>query len=101
MSGVNELIGVGFQSVVAVIDLLTGTAKRAFAVLPSVLYPVKFDIPFGCIKSLANGVFAVGGFGAVQTSAGKQRREFCYRNAVKLVFIDVVDAGLFVGYLVF
>ena len=99
--GVDELIGVGFQSIGAVIDILACSAKRAFAILPSVLYPVKFDISLRRIKSLADGIFAVGGFGAIHTSAGKQRGEFRNGNAIELVLVNVVDAGSFVGYLGF
>jgi len=98
---VNELIGVGFQSVVPVIDFLIGAAKGAFTIVPGVLDTVEYNITFGRIKSFADGIFAIGSFRAIHTSAGEQGSQLSDGNAEELIFVNMVDAGLLVGYLAF
>ena len=62
---------------------------------------IKKDIALLGFKTFANGIFAIGRFGAIKTAARQQRGEFCDGDAEKLVFINVIDALILVGDFVF
>ena len=92
--GVNERIGVGLESVAAVIVSLIGTAILAPAVHPCVLYAREPDVAIVVGKALRNRVRALGMLRAIHAPSRKQAGEMRDANAEHLLCQDVSDALL-------
>ncbi len=93
----DELVGVGFEFLAALIVGLVRSAEGAAAVDPVVFDAFEADVAFGGVEGLADGILAVGGLGAVDRAAREQRGQFRDGETVKLVLEDMVDALLPVG----
>jgi hypothetical protein len=94
---VDELVRMGFEFLVALVIFLAGSAERAVALPPGVLHAIKSDISLLVAESAADGIFAIGGFGAIDGSAREQPGQFGDGETEKLFGENVVEAFLLVG----
>jgi hypothetical protein len=65
--GVDKLIGVCFEGLVAIVFFLTGSAILAFTVFPDMLYSLKHDVSVFVRKRITDGVFTICQLGTVDT----------------------------------
>jgi hypothetical protein len=98
---VNKWIGVGLNGFYAIILGAVGTTMLALAVLPSVLASHIAQITLRIIKTSGHTVFAIGLLGAIERAAAHLGGEVGASNAENLLYHNVVDALLQVGYLLF
>src|SRR6202051_2076551 len=97
--GVDELIGVGFQFATPVKLFLAYSAKSTSSMFPSMLNSIKADIALPVGECGADGVFPVGGLGAVHRPAGEQGCQLCDSNTKELVCENMICSLQLVGHL--
>ena len=84
----DELVGVGLEGVVSVIDFLRGSAVATLAVLPCVTLVGEADIAAFCIE-VGKRILATGILRTVEAATTHQRREAGNGYAIKLMVHDV------------
>ena len=92
----DEFISVAFQSLLSClfsIGGLRGTAKDAFAALPSMCDVFVADVALGIVKT-NDGVRPIGVFGAVHSAAGGEGRQLRNGDAEELISENVFQALL-------
>lgn len=91
--GMNELVGVLFLGVIAVVFLLGGSAVDAFSVVPFMGRVQEPDISLWVVES-ADGEGAVGEFRAIDASPRQQAGDFRDGDAEELLMEDMVPPSL-------
>lgn len=87
-----EGVSVGFPRLAAIQAALAGAAKRALAIRPGVLDPLKPDVAVIAGQRAGDGVRPMGVLRAIQAAPGQQAGEPGDADAEYLLRQDVIDS---------